>query len=433
MAKIDSAYNYYMSTYAEKEVSRYDCHKKSDLRKIYNNIVKANKESPLYKIPNLEDAKKFAIDVKEHAKSIQNVVASLSDRYGSFEDSFRKKVAVSSDEEQVSVKYVGDGTEENSSEEFTIAVEKLASPQINTGNFLMDEEMDFTPGSYSFDLNTNASSFELQYNVNYGETNRDIINKLHKLISTSNLGISSEIIEDGNGASALQFISNQTGLSDDEEYLFSIKPATSSGSIEAMNTLGINQVSSFAENSSFLVNGVSHSALSNTFTINNAFELSLEGLSTDGSVANVSFKSDNEAIADNIQTLVDSFNGILNTAEDYTNSNVGKGNKLIADISTCSRSHKSDLESIGLMVAINGSISIDREKLTAAVDPSRADKTFDILNSFKNAVGKKAENASIDPMNYVNKIIVTYKNPGHNFPAPYISSIYSGMMLDNYV
>ena len=70
MAKIDNAYNYYISMYANKEVSRYDCHKKSDLRKIYHNIVKTNKESPLYKIPNLEDAKKFAIDVKEHAKSI---------------------------------------------------------------------------------------------------------------------------------------------------------------------------------------------------------------------------------------------------------------------------------------------------------------------------------------------------------------------------
>ena len=43
MARIDSAYNYYMSTYANKEVSRYDSHKKSDLRKIYNQIVKKNK------------------------------------------------------------------------------------------------------------------------------------------------------------------------------------------------------------------------------------------------------------------------------------------------------------------------------------------------------------------------------------------------------
>lgn len=46
MAKIDSAYAYYASTYANKEVSRYDSHKKSDLRKIYNRIIKTNKESP---------------------------------------------------------------------------------------------------------------------------------------------------------------------------------------------------------------------------------------------------------------------------------------------------------------------------------------------------------------------------------------------------
>ena len=41
MAKIDSAYAYYASTYANKEVSRYDSHKKRDLRKIYNRQIKS--------------------------------------------------------------------------------------------------------------------------------------------------------------------------------------------------------------------------------------------------------------------------------------------------------------------------------------------------------------------------------------------------------
>ena len=44
----------------------------------------------------------------------------------------------------------------------------------------------------------------------------------------------------------------------------------------------------------------------------------------------------------------------------------------------------------------------------------------------------KAENASINPMRYVDKVIVAYKNPGHNFATPYITSIYAGMMLDSY-
>ena len=50
MAVIDSAYQYYLSTYAGSGMSRYDTHKKSQLRAVYNNIVKVNKDSPLYKI-----------------------------------------------------------------------------------------------------------------------------------------------------------------------------------------------------------------------------------------------------------------------------------------------------------------------------------------------------------------------------------------------
>ena len=42
MAKIDSAYAYYLSTYADQKQTRYDSHKKSDLRKVYNSIVKSN-------------------------------------------------------------------------------------------------------------------------------------------------------------------------------------------------------------------------------------------------------------------------------------------------------------------------------------------------------------------------------------------------------
>ena len=44
---LNNVYNYYMTTYAPRSSSRYDTHKKSELRNIYNTIVKINKESPL--------------------------------------------------------------------------------------------------------------------------------------------------------------------------------------------------------------------------------------------------------------------------------------------------------------------------------------------------------------------------------------------------
>ena len=79
MPTIDTAYHYYLSTYANQSTSRYDSHKKSELRNIYNDIVKINKDSPLYKIKRSEDVQKFAIDIKESTRLIKNVVASLSD------------------------------------------------------------------------------------------------------------------------------------------------------------------------------------------------------------------------------------------------------------------------------------------------------------------------------------------------------------------
>ena len=90
MPTIDSAYQYYMSTYGHTAVTRYDTHKKSELRSVYNRMLKINKESPLYKIKRTEDVPKFLIDIKENARQVKNVVASLSEGDG-LESSFQKK------------------------------------------------------------------------------------------------------------------------------------------------------------------------------------------------------------------------------------------------------------------------------------------------------------------------------------------------------
>lgn len=432
MARIDSVYDYYMSTYANKEVSRYDAHKKSELRRVYNSIVKANKESPLYKISNMEEAKKFAIDIKEGTKSIQNVVAALSDSYGGFEDSFQKKVAVSSEEDNVAVKYVGNGEEDNSTDTFSIDVQKLAQPQVNTGNYLKDDVLSFKPGSYSFDLATPSTTYEFIYTVNDGDTNKDVLTRLSNLIASANLGITAEVLERDDNFSALSLTSRQTGLSAEEAYLFNINPDATNDSIVAMSQLGIDKITQEASNSSFTLNGAMRSSLSNTFTINNTFELTLKQ-PTDGCPATIGFKTNSEAVADNIQTLLDAFNGVIKTAENYADTGASAGNKLFNDVGSVSKSRQASLAYIGLMVADDGQISINKDILAAAVQPDRAGETYQTLTDFKDALGEKAGNVAINPMSYVNKIVVAYKNPGHNFNTPYISSIYAGMMLDKIV
>ena len=143
MAAIDSAYQYYLSTYGNSTVSRYDTHKKSQLRDTYNKIVKTNKESPLYKIKNLGEAKKYAIDIKESVGDIQHIAASLSSSDQGIEKAFSKKIAQSSDEDVVTAEYIGnDDTPDTTS--FHIAVKQLATEQINQGNYLQPDRYQFT-------------------------------------------------------------------------------------------------------------------------------------------------------------------------------------------------------------------------------------------------------------------------------------------------
>ena len=104
-----NVYDYYLSTYAkEAGTSRFDTHKKSELRGVYNRMVKTNKDAPLYKMNIDDDALNFVIDLKETARQMQNVVSSLTTEGSDIESVFYKKIAVSSNEDAVDVEYVGD-------------------------------------------------------------------------------------------------------------------------------------------------------------------------------------------------------------------------------------------------------------------------------------------------------------------------------------
>ena len=429
MAAIDSAYQYYLSTYGTSTVSRYDAHKKSQLRDTYNKIVKINKDSPLYKIKNLGEAEKYAIDIKEGTKNIQNVAASLSDDGKGIENVFCKKIAESSDEDVVSAEYIGsdDASQETS---FEIEVKHLASGQSNLGNYLKPDKLDFPVGSYSFDLNTNTNSYEFQFTVNKNDNNGSVLQKLSQLINNSKIGIYANIEQNESGAQALRITSKQTGIADDEDFLFQILPSTNGSSIRAMKTLGINHMESSASNAVFLLNGKEYSSYSNTFTVNNDFSVTLNGVSDDGIVSTIGFKTNADAIADNVEKLVASYNGVIKIGHLY--SGIQSSNKLVSDISSVAKDYRNELESMGLSLDSENYIQVDRNLLTDAAVAEDATENFTILNEFKDELNERAVSASINPMNYVNKVVVAYKNPLHNFATPYITSIYSGMMLDRY-
>ena len=110
-----------------------------------------------------------------------------------------------------------------------------------------------------------------------------------------------------------------------------------------------------------------------------------------------------------------------------------KSEKLIKEYTSLAKEYMNDLESIGLEIMDNGNIEIDQGLLTEATkDEATYNETLEGINNFKNAILRKVNQALLDPMEYVDKVMLNYKNPGKNYANPYITSIYSGMMFNSY-
>jgi len=157
-------------------------------------------------------------------------------------------------------------------------------------------------------------------------------------------------------------VSNQTGLDENEDFLFHIMPQAENSSIQAMHLLGIDRVSSVAQNSVFSLNGNERTSFSNTFTVNDAIEVTLHGVSSDGESTTVGFKPNTEAIADNIETLADAYNNMLSLGKESTSTH--ENHLLLYEMGSVALSQKRILDSIGLEVEHDGFIHVNRDTLT---------------------------------------------------------------------
>ena len=347
------------------------------------------------------------------------------------ENVFNKKVAKSSDESSVNVTYIGEDQSLDNSLHFDVEVKQLAAPQINVGKFLYPDECDFKTGTYTFDISTDLSSYEFQYTVSRNDDNQHILEKLARLVNSSGAGIHADLAKNASNKIALRLTSSQTGLADGQSYLFEVTPSSDHASAKAMQTLGIDCVTQTASNSSFLLNGTEHASLSNTFTVNNAFELTLNKPSSQANPVQIGFKTTADSIVDNVQSLVNVYNNLIQLSYRYDSTQ--EADKLRRDFTQVVKPYYNEFESFGLKLSDDGAIKVDTHLLTDAVTSADAKECFATLNKFKNDLGTTAGTVSVDPLNYASKTMITYKKPGHKkFSCPYLTSVYSGMMLDRY-
>lgn len=431
-AALNTVYNHYLTTYAPKRTTtQYDTHKKSELRSIYNSIIKLNKEAPLYILDSSKESREFAVGLKENARALRNTIASLG---GLDEDEMLgKKAAYSSNENIVSATYIGEAGAEDTTPSFNIEVTKLASNQVNLGAFLPSDEKAFMmPGAYSFDITINDLSYEFQYNVREDETNRDLQERLSRLISNADIGVTAEILEDGKGNSSLRLSSSATGLKNDKNYIFDVSDDKTSKRAGTVEYLGLSFIAREPSNAEFFINGEPRSASSNHFTIDKMFEVTLNGISMDeGETAEIGLKTDLESLTENVNNLISGYNSFIQAASKYLDLHPRSG-RLLGEMAGISRHYQTELERLGVSFESTGQLALNDDVFKHSLLGDEGLTQFSTIKDFTNSILRKTNQISLNPMEYVDKTIVAYKNPGHNFATPYVTSNYSGMLFNGY-
>lgn len=401
------------------------------LRRVYNSIVKMNKESPLYILDTSRSSQQFAISMKENARELRNTIASLG---GLDEDELlNKKVAFSSNEEIATAAYIGSMEQSDNAPSYDIEVDRLATPQINMGKFLpADEPVALQPDTYSFDVRIEDLNYEFQFSIRSTDTNHTVQSRLARLITNSNVGITARASTDEDGYSYLRMESNNTGVKNGRNRIFNISDNKTSKTSGAVEYFGLDYISTPPSNASFLVNGEERSSASNRISLDRTYEVQLTGISgEDGATAHIGLKTDVDSLTENVNTLVDGYNSFLNAVSEYKEDQP-KSQRLFNEMSGVARVYAQDLTSVGLNLNLDGRLEVDNNTLRETAMSDDAREAFSPMKSFTNSVLRKSNQVALDPMNYVNNTIVAYKNPGKNFASPYITSAYSGMMFNGY-
>lgn len=420
MLNLNNVYSYY-GTQAiwPKGYNKSQSHDKNDLKTVYKNMVKQNQKLPFYKFSFPDTTQAFAIGIKEAAMGLEFQSSSLSN-YGT--GTLEELTAVSDDESVVFASLNNQNGSEDLPDSLSIKVESLATGQTNVGNFLPAEETSFSPGDYSFGISVGRNQYTFNITVQEGNTNQQIQRNLVRSINEHSIGVRASLRNNAaNGTSALVLRSNSVGQPNHDDLYFRFDEVFLSNDIA--KPLGIENVDTAPSNAEFYINDVRHTSISNRISLNHAVDLDL--LSTSETPININLVPDEEKISDRLDEFVYSYNQLVDISR--KGSSQKGATRLFHDVTRIARQHQEELSSAGLKV--NDSGYLNRTKTT---DSAEVHKLFHDDSTFRRDIKQITQKMTLNPLNYIDKTVVTYPNTTGTYPNPYQPSKYSGLLFNDY-
>ena len=193
---------------------------------------------------------------------------------------------------------------------------------------------------------------------------------------------------------------------------------------------GLDRIGKAPVNTCFSINGKQKEVRGRSYLYNNALTLSIKEVTsapvTIGKVTN------QEPIAEKLRTFVNKYNSIFDFVKQQQPDN-HRAKKLLYELGTTLRQFSSELGTCGLSVSKEGTLSIREKEMYAAAGNGSLERLFSEDSRFSSTLVKKLSDIALNPMEYLNKTVVTYPNiTAKKTLNPYVSSIYCGLLYNNY-
>lgn len=221
-------------------------------------------------------------------------------------------------------------------------------------------------------------------------------------------------------------------MPENKEAVFHVSDNQTSKTSGVVDLLGIGTMTRMPSNAEFVLNGVERTSTANAFTVEKMYEINLNGISpTEGETATIGIKPDTESLIENMRQLFGGYNQFLRSTLEYTQKHP-KSNQLLSEMWHIAGEYAAPLSDIGVNITEDGSVDFNEEAMQKAIADGSMNQGFEDIKDFAKDLYRKSNQVALNPMNYVEKTIVAYKNPGKNFATPYITSAYSGMLFNSY-
>lgn len=421
------AYNYMLESLPVNRNAKYPVSKKDELKKVCSEIVSLSKRSPLYKINLSKENQEYTIGVKEVALALKAKIGEMSDPEVS---GFQSQTVSVSDSRVLSAKLLNEDISGLPSN-IEFDVKSLADVQVNRGKELLTSSRGLASGEYNFEARIGDERYSLTFIQETRLENQETLSNMADLLNQSLPGVSASV-EKGSSRdySRLLIASDMSGRYGDKRFLFEDNDLYNNNIVDYFGMNRMEKAPAFAK---FSLNGIDKQTATNTFTLENTLRINLKG--TCEQPVNVRIVPDSEKVLSAVDSVLSSYNDLLKLAKDRTLSNKEhyKATKLMDEMKGLENIYRDELSSSGIIASEDGSLQIEDSLAVQAAEDGGMENLFTRENGFIARLLSKAETIAINPMEYLDKTIVTYPNSQKvEFPNPYVTSMYSGLFFNSY-